>query len=347
MRRWQRPALLLVAAGQAQVGVWGELSPHSFFTTFPGFGHHWVAMFGTYNEHLVRDYAAAELGFALLLVLAAVWFERRVVLVAGAAFLAGTLPHFIYHLTTTSMMSTGDNVASLGAFAAEIVAVAAVMFTVAGTPSPPHKEIREMARLEPRRPRGLDLFRRATYRYGKQTYGTEMAPSTIIAHSKSALFGYGMIGMAHQRGKAVPQRYKSIAMLRVAQLTGCEWCLDFGSKLAQDSGVPSDDLKELALWRRSARFGELDKLVLEYAEAMTRTPVAVTDEQFASLREHFDEAQMVELTMAIAAENLFCRTNWALGIEGEGFSDGMYCVVPDAQPAAVPRPATAQTPVTA
>ena len=33
--------------------------------------------------------------------------------------------------------------------------------------------------------------------------------------------------------------------------------------------------------------------------------------------------------MAIALENLYSRFNWALGIEGEGFSDGMYCVVPE------------------
>ncbi|MHB8690813.1 MAG: carboxymuconolactone decarboxylase family protein [Solirubrobacteraceae bacterium] len=186
-----------------------------------------------------------------------------------------------------------------------------------------------MARLEPRKPRGVDLFRRLTFRTGRKMYGSEMIPSSIIAHSKPALFGIGMIGMAHQRSRAVEQRYKSIAMLRTAQLTGCEWCLDFGSMHAQNSGVPADDLKVLSNWRSSSRFDELDKLVLGYAEAMTRTPVEVTDEQFAALREHFDEAQIVELTVAIAAENLFCRTNWALGIEGEGFSEGMYCVRPD------------------
>ena len=136
MKRTARLTLLLVAAGQAEVGVWGELSPHGFFMTFPGFGHHWVAMFGTYNEHLVRDYASAELGFAVLLVAAAVSFERRLVLAAGAAFVAGTLPHFIYHLTTTGQMSTADDAASLGAFAVELAAVAAVMYSVRATPRP-------------------------------------------------------------------------------------------------------------------------------------------------------------------------------------------------------------------
>jgi AhpD family alkylhydroperoxidase len=186
-----------------------------------------------------------------------------------------------------------------------------------------------MTRLQPREPRGLDLLRRYVFRTGRKMYGTNMTPSTVIAHSRPSLLGYGAVGMAHHRSRTVEQRYKSLAMLRTAQLTGCEWCLDFGSKLAQDGGVPADDLRELSFWRESARFSDIDRLVLGYAEAMTRTPVEVTDEQFAALRTHFDETQMVELTMSIAAENLFCRTNWALGIEGQGFTEGMYCVAPD------------------
>ena len=77
------------------------MAPHSFYASYPGAGHHWVASMGPYDEHLVRDFAAMELGFAVLLACAAIWFERRLVLVAGAAFFAATLPHFAYHLTTT------------------------------------------------------------------------------------------------------------------------------------------------------------------------------------------------------------------------------------------------------
>jgi hypothetical protein len=122
-----RAVLALDGVAQAEVGIWGELAPRSFYTSFPGFGRHWVAPMGPYDEHLVRDYAACELGFALLLVCAAIWFSRPVVLIAGAAFLAATLPHFIYHLTTTAMPPAGDDVASLGSFVLEMAVVAAVM----------------------------------------------------------------------------------------------------------------------------------------------------------------------------------------------------------------------------
>jgi hypothetical protein len=91
-----------------------------------------VSVLGPYNEHLVRDYAASELGLAVLLLAAAVWFERRLVLVAGAVFLAATVPHLAYHFTTTSHLGTADNLGTLGAFVLELVLVGIAMLAVSG-----------------------------------------------------------------------------------------------------------------------------------------------------------------------------------------------------------------------
>jgi hypothetical protein len=129
-----RLALALVAAAQAEIGVWGLIAPHSLFAGYPVPGHHWISELGAYNQHLVRDYAATELGFAVLLFSAAIWFDRRVVLIAGVAFLSTTLPHFAYHLTTTSSFTAGDNAASLGGFMLEIVLVYGAMVSAARLP---------------------------------------------------------------------------------------------------------------------------------------------------------------------------------------------------------------------
>jgi AhpD family alkylhydroperoxidase len=186
-----------------------------------------------------------------------------------------------------------------------------------------------MARLAPAKPRGLDPVRRLIPWYTKRTYGRTMEPAAVWAHHPRLLLGIAAAGRALETSHALPRRLRELAMLRSAQVTGCEWCLDFGSKLAQDVGIPADDLRELSRWRSSSRFDDLDRLALEYAEGMARTPVEVSDELFARLREHFDERQIVELTMAIALESLYNRSNHALGIESQGFSDGMYCVVPE------------------
>jgi AhpD family alkylhydroperoxidase len=186
-----------------------------------------------------------------------------------------------------------------------------------------------MTRIAPAAPNGFDPVRRMVYRSARRMYGRVLEPAQVVAHHRPLLLGYSAMSLAFERyARVLPQRLRNLAMLRAAQLVGCEWCLDFGSKLAVDGGVPEDDLRELALWRESPRFDDLDRLVLEYAEAMTRTPVDVDDELFARLREHFDERAIVELTMAIALENLHARSNWAFGLEGAGYSEGTYCVRP-------------------
>ena len=87
-------------------------------------------------------------------------------------------------------------------------------------------------------------------------------------------------------------------------------------------------IRELASFETSAAFSPLERLVVAYAAAMTRTPVDVPGELFAALRGHFDEAQLVELTATIAWENWRARFDHALGVEAQGFSAGQVCVLP-------------------
>jgi alkylhydroperoxidase family enzyme len=78
-------------------------------------------------------------------------------------------------------------------------------------------------------------------------------------------------------------------------------------------------LLEVTRWRDSRLFSEAEKLALEYAERMTITGEKVDDLFFARLREHYSEAQLVELTAAIAFENFRSKFNPPLGIEAQGF----------------------------
>ena len=82
-------------------------------------------------------------------------------------------------------------------------------------------------------------------------------------------------------------------------------------------------LLELAGWRRSDAFSELERTALEYAERITYTDQKVDDELFARVKQHFSEAQIVELTAAIALENFRSKFNPSLGIEAQGF-----CLLP-------------------
>jgi alkylhydroperoxidase family enzyme len=67
----------------------------------------------------------------------------------------------------------------------------------------------------------------------------------------------------------------------------------------------------------------MERVALEYAERITTTGQKVDDALFAELKKHFTEAEIVELTAAIAMENFRSKFNPALGIEAQGF-----CMVP-------------------
>ena len=69
--------------------------------------------------------------------------------------------------------------------------------------------------------------------------------------------------------------------------------------------------------------------MLDYAVAMTRTPVEVGEELYAALRAQLGEAQMVELTAAIAWENYRARFNRPFLIEAQGYSEGAWCPLPE------------------
>ena len=88
-------------------------------------------------------------------------------------------------------------------------------------------------------------------------------------------------------------------------------------------------LRDLPAYEESAAFSPLERLVLDYAVAMTNTPVEVPDALFARLREHFADAELVELTAAIAWENYRARFDHAFGIGAQGFSEGAYCPLPE------------------
>ena len=84
-----------------------------------------------------------------------------------------------------------------------------------------------------------------------------------------------------------------------------------------------EKLAEVAAWRDSMLFSASERVALEYAERVTYSDQKVDDAFFAEVKKHFTEAQIVELTFAVALENFRSKFNPALGVEAQGF-----CVVP-------------------
>jgi 4-carboxymuconolactone decarboxylase len=176
---------------------------------------------------------------------------------------------------------------------------------------------------------------------GRETTERMLEPLEMYAHLAGLLRAYGSLEQATARLHHLDERLKVLAELKAATLTHCEYCIDLGSQIARRAGLSDEQLLALPSHRTSALFTDLEKLVLDYAVGVSRTPVEVSDALFGELRKHFDDAQLVELTHVIALENMRGRFNLALGIGAAGFSEGMVCAVPAAAlPSASVSPAT-------
>ena len=159
-------------------------------------------------------------------------------------------------------------------------------------------------------------------------HGSGIEPVEVWAHQPKMMSGMGKFQQAVRKGNAVDERLKYLVELKGAQMIGCEFCVDLGSQICRNAGFSDDDLLALPRYRDSDQFTEREKLALDYTVAVMRTPVEVTDELFARMKEHFSDGQLVEITALLTVVNLD-RLNAAFGIGSAGFSEGMVCVLPD------------------
>jgi AhpD family alkylhydroperoxidase len=185
---------------------------------------------------------------------------------------------------------------------------------------------------------------RLVYRFGPRAMrkltgrdpqaGSGIEPMEIWAHQPKMMVGMGRFNQAVRKGKAVDGRIKNLVELKGAQMIGCEFCVDLGSQICRNSGLSDEELLALPRYQSSGLFTGREKAALDYAIAVMRTPVEVTDELFAQMQAYFTDQQIVEITALLTLVNVD-RFNAAFAIGSAGFSDGMVCLVPD-RPASSP-----------
>jgi AhpD family alkylhydroperoxidase len=200
-----------------------------------------------------------------------------------------------------------------------------------------------MARLQGVQDGEGGLFARYAFRESRRLTGKVATSLRITLLNRKVTVGVGM--MERQQASAARQvdpALVELAVLKAATVVGCEFCIDIGSFLARrENGVTDEQIRELHRHRESPAFDERERLVLDYAEAMSQTPVHVDDALFAALRERFDEQQLVALTSAIAWEQYRARFNGAFDLGPDGYSAAGVCAVRVGTPEAARGAATA------
>ena len=123
-----------------------------------------------------------------------------------------------------------------------------------------------------------------------------------------------------------------LARMAPAAAVGCSLCLDLNYFLAHRRGLDDSKIRQVPRWQEASVFTPLERRVMEYADAMSRTPPAVTDDLSATLLDDLGGPALIELTARVAMMNMAARANIALGIRSEEFSTscGLFPLAADA-----------------
>ena len=164
------------------------------------------------------------------------------------------------------------------------------------------------------------IFGAMAKRYSRKKLGEVPEPLAVMWHNRPVLKAFFGLSAKADKWDACDPQLKAFAHLAAVSLVGCGFCLDFGYLQAHNEKLDVDKAREVPRWRESTAFTPLEREVMDYAEAMTQTPPAVTDEMSERLLDQLGAPALVELTAFIALANMASRTNVTLGIEAQGFS---------------------------
>jgi alkylhydroperoxidase family enzyme len=142
----------------------------------------------------------------------------------------------------------------------------------------------------------------------------EVVPEIGAAASNLALSVYAHTTLGLREFEA--------ARLRIAQINGCVFCLDW--RTDRDGEKVDDGFEDAVLeWRTTDAFDERTRLAAEYAERYTLDHHGLDDEFWGRMRATYTDAEVVELSMCLGSWLAFGRLNHVLGIDG-------VCVLPNA-----------------
>lgn len=119
----------------------------------------------------------------------------------------------------------------------------------------------------------------------------------------------GMMGTEkYVRRSDLEKSLYELVKMRASQINGCAFCIDMHSKDARAAGETEQRLYELDAWRETPFYSDRERAALAWTEAVTKiSENNISDDLYESVRQHFDEEELVTLTMAIIAINSWNR----------------------------------------
>src|SRR5579872_5434462 len=116
-----------------------------------------------------------------------------------------------------------------------------------------------------------------------------------------------------------------LIQIRASQINGCAYCLDMHTKDARAEGDSEQRLYTLDAWRETPFFDERERAALEWTEAVTLVAQThVPDDVYERVKQHFNEQELIDLTLAVTQINVWNRLNVAFRTVPGNYRAGMY-----------------------
>jgi AhpD family alkylhydroperoxidase len=104
------------------------------------------------------------------------------------------------------------------------------------------------------------------------------------------------------------RRFIHLIKLRASIINGCAYCVDMHVKESRHDGLPEQWINLMSVWWESPVYDEKERALLGWVDAVTRiADTGIPDSAYEPLKAHFSEAEMVTITVAIGAINIWNR----------------------------------------
>ena len=131
-----------------------------------------------------------------------------------------------------------------------------------------------------------------------------MQPRLNITESSSGAYKAMLALETYVRGSGIEKPLLELVKMRASQINGCAYCLDMHSKDARAAGETEQRLFCLPAWRECPFYTDRERAALQWTESLTLIANDhVPDSVFESVRPHFTEKELADLTLAVVAIN--------------------------------------------
>ena len=150
------------------------------------------------------------------------------------------------------------------------------------------------------------------YEDTKQKAGRVLNPIKMIGHSPELLRDWWKMMMTLNTDLELHDHLRELILLRMFKITGFEYGFVEHVRISKRLNVPERQISEIEEFETSDAFSERERLMLRYTERVTRDE-SVDDDLFDTLRAHFSDREMVEITFCIGNWN--CVSKFALALQ--------------------------------